>query len=124
MLRPLGQRPNLIEFVLAVVIIGLVTCVVLQAHAAKKTVEILDGTIIAKHVIELDDDESTVTRHVDCKAGTVIWVANSKTYGHAVGVAVLPIRNTLLLMKEVCGGTAQNDMAISSPLKVFPDPRN
>ncbi len=104
MTRSLGGKLNAFEWVLVTTVFALITCVALQAHATKKMVE--KANIVAKHMVDLDDDESTVVRHLDCEAGVIIWVANSKTYGHAVGVAVLPIKDTLLLMREVCSGTS------------------
>jgi hypothetical protein len=90
---------------MVVLISALIFCIVMQAREDIKAAGIQAQNIIAKHMVDLDDYESTVTRHIDCEAGTVIWVANSKTYGHAIGIAVIPIRDTLLLFKEVCDGT-------------------
>lgn len=103
MLRSLGGKLSAFEWVLVTTVFALITCVALQAHAAKKMVE--QANIVAKHSIDLNDDESVVTRHIDCEAGVVIWITNSKTYGHAVAEAVLPIKDTLLLYSEVCNGT-------------------
>jgi selenocysteine lyase/cysteine desulfurase len=51
---------------------------------------------IADFNIDLNDGETIVTRVVDYKAGVVIWVANSKTFGLAVALAILPIEQTRL----------------------------
>ena len=53
-------------------------------------------TTISDFYVDLKDDESIVTRIIDQQAGVVIWIVNSKTYGHAVGIAILPIEQTRL----------------------------
>jgi len=46
--------------------------------------------------ISLHDGETTISRVIDEEAGVVIWVANSKTFGLAVALAILPIAQTRL----------------------------
>jgi hypothetical protein len=54
---------------------------------------------------KLANEEIVITREIDCEAGMVLYIANSKTYNYAITMAAIPIRDTLLLYKEVCSGT-------------------
>jgi hypothetical protein len=45
---------------------------------------------------DLKDGETVITRIIDYQSRTVLWVANSKTFGHAVAIAILPMDQTVL----------------------------
>ena len=54
---------------------------------------------------DMEKKETTVTRIIDCEAGVICYGFNSHTYGYAVGGACVPIKDTLLLIREECDGT-------------------
>jgi hypothetical protein len=62
------------------------------------------GKIVAWFYPEMHKKATLITRTIDCEAGVVVYTANSHTYGFAVATSVVPVRDTLLLMKEVCDG--------------------
>jgi len=67
------------------------------------------GKLIAWFYPEMNKKATAITRNIDCEAGVVIYTANSHTYGFAVATSTVPIKDTLLLMKEVCSGTDQSN---------------
>ncbi len=109
MTRSLGGKLNAFEWVLVTTVFALITCVALQAHAAKKMATSLGhGKIVAWFYPEMNKKATLITRTVDCEAGVVVYTANSHTYGYAVATSVIPIKDTLLLYREVCSGTDKN----------------
>lgn len=70
-----------------------------------KTESLGHGKLIAWFYPEMNKKATLITRTIDCEAGIVIYTANSHTYGYAVATSAVPIKDTLLLVREVCDGT-------------------
>ena len=98
-----------IAVLLAFLIATALVCSQIKTLEADETPESLGhGKIVAWFYPEMNKKATLITRTIDCEAGMVNYTANSHTYGYAVAISSVPIKDTLLIYKEVCSGTQTN----------------
>lgn len=106
------RRPTPLDFLMIAALIlfcGAMFAIHLADAAEKEVVaSIGHGKIVAWFYPEMNKKATLITRTIDCEAGVVVYTANSHTYGYAVATSVIPIKDTILLIREVCNGTNQN----------------